>query len=45
MDPRLSGDSHEMLRRLALRHAVAAGSDAGAENCTTLAIADPTATK
>jgi hypothetical protein len=45
MDPRLSEDSHEMLRRLALRPAVTVGSDAGADDCTTLAIADPTATK
>ena len=34
-----------MLRRLALRPAVAAGSDACADDCTTLAIADPAATK
>ncbi|UZD61907.1 hypothetical protein [Brevibacterium sp. JSBI002] len=41
----MSGDSHEMLRRLALRPTVAVGSDVGADDCTTLAIADPTAAK
>ncbi|WP_193627303.1 hypothetical protein [Brevibacterium sp. CFH 10365] len=45
MDPRLSGDSHEMLSRPARRPSITAGPAAGAATCTAMALAETTATK